>query len=204
MRDPLSFAAVCIIGGLALSACDVGEPQKQPLTPVRVETVERHELGTSLRYTANIVPAKSVNVAFKVGGYIQKILQEKGVDNKPRDVQTGDRVKSGTVLAQVDEQSYKDQVKESSAQLAQARAALTKADSDYKRAKILFGEQSMTAPEFDSYKKEYQSAVAAVAGAKAQHDLAVTNLNYCRLASPLGGVVLQRNIDVGTLVAPGV
>ena len=188
---------------LLLSGCDFGEPQAQPLTPVRVQTVETHALGSNLRYTANIEPYKSVNAAFKVGGYIETILQEKGVDGKSRDVQTGDPVKAGTVLAVVDRKPYEDKVKEASGQLGQARAALTKADADYKRAKILFGEQSMTAPEFDSYRKEYQSAVSAVAGAKAQHDLAVTNLGYTKLGSPLGGVVLQRNIEVGALVSPG-
>ncbi|MCG8543478.1 MAG: efflux RND transporter periplasmic adaptor subunit [Alphaproteobacteria bacterium] len=203
MRAARFLAAGAVASGLALTACDVGEPQPQPLTPVRVQTVESHELGSSLRYTANIEPYKSVNAAFKVGGYIEKIVQEKGVDGKARDVQTGDRVTSGTVLAVVDQKPYQDKVKEAAGQLGQARAALTKADADYKRAKILFGEQSMTAPEFDSYRKEYQSAVSAVAGAKAQHDLAVTNLSYTKLGSPLGGVVLQRNIEVGALVSPG-
>ncbi|MCG8547429.1 MAG: efflux RND transporter periplasmic adaptor subunit, partial [Alphaproteobacteria bacterium] len=153
MRAARFLAAGAVASGLALTACDVGEPQAQPLTPVRVQTVESHELGSSLRYTANIEPYKSVNAAFKVGGYIEEILQEKGVDGKARDVQTGDRVTSGTVLAVVDQKPYQDKVKEASGQLGQARAALTKADADYKRAKILFGEQSMTAPEFDSYRK---------------------------------------------------
>lgn len=203
MRRRATLAAGLAVCGLALAACDSQEPQARPLTPVRVQTVASQDSASGLRYTASIAPKKSVNVAFKVGGYIESILQEKGADGKPRDIQTGDPTTAGMVLAKVKEEEYRDKVKEAKAQLAQARAAMSKADSDFKRAKSLFSTQSMTAPEFDTYKKEYQTAHAAVAGAKAQLDQAELNLSYCKLKSPLAGVVLQRNIEVGALVTAG-
>jgi multidrug efflux system membrane fusion protein len=60
----------------------------------------------------------------------------------------------------------------------------------------------MTAPEYDTYKKEFESAQAGVAGAKAQLDNAKVNLGYTDLKAPLSGVILQRNVEVGTLAAP--
>ena len=118
-------------------------------------------------------------------------------------MQTGDGVANGTVLAVVDEQPYSDKVKGAKSQLEEAVAALKKAQNDIKRATILFKQQSMTAPEFDSYTKEYQTAEAAVAGAKAQLNGAELDLQYCKLTAPLDGVILQRNIEVGGLAAPG-
>jgi len=196
--------AACGLGSLlALGGCDDEKPAAAPLTPVRIEVVETHSLDSALQYSANIEPTKQVNLAFKVGGYVTWILQKTGADGKQRDVQTGDRVEAGTVLARVDAEPYQDKVKGAKSQLDQAKAALSKGEADYRRATALFKEQSMTATEFDTYKKEYQASTAAVAGAKAQLDDAELDLKYTNLTSPLAGIVLQRNIEVGTLAAPG-
>lgn len=172
MRPPVLIAPTALAGlalaCLALGGCDRKPPQAAAPTPVRVQTVESRDLASALRYTANIEPTRSVNLAFQVGGYVTSILQRTGADGKPRDVQSGDVVSRGAVLAVVDEQPYRDKVKAAKSQLDEAKAALTKAAGDYKRATILFKEQSMTAPEYDSYTKEYQTAQSAVAGAKAQ------------------------------------
>jgi RND family efflux transporter MFP subunit len=164
--------------------------------------VEARTTGGAVTYSANIEPAKSVNVAFKVGGYIAKIRQAEGADGRKRDIQAGDPVTQGEILAEVDPEQYSDQVKEARAQLAAAEAAQKKADADFKRATALFKSASMTAPEYDTYRKEYESARASVAGAGAQLDDAEDNLGYTRLKTPLTGVVLQRNVEVGTLVSP--
>ena len=185
-----------------LAACDQQEPGPPPPTPVRVEAVTPHKPHETLRYSANIEPAKSVNLAFKVDGYVKEILQVSGADSQMRDIQAGDPASQGTVLAAVDPQQYDDQVKEAKSQLATANAALKKADADFKRATTLYNSQSMTAPEYDSYQKEYESAQAGVAGAKAQLNDAEVNLGYTKLTAPLTGVILQRNVEVGTLVSP--
>ena len=199
----LIVAVSAVLGAAVLASCDAEEPATQPLTPVRVQPVETRALQPSLRYTATIEPQRSVNLAFQVSGYITSILQRTGADGKQRDVQTGDLAKNGTVLAQVDPQPYEDKVKGAKSQLAEARAALTKGQNDFRRATALFKTQSMTAPEYDTYKKEFQTAEAAVAGAKSQLDAAKLDLQYASLKAPFDGVILQRNIEVGALVGPG-
>lgn len=195
-----------LIAWLALAAvlptCDAEEPGPPAPTPVRVEAVTTQTHQEALRYSANIEPNKSVDLAFKVDGYVKEILQVAGAEGQTRDIQAGDPASEGTVLAAIDPQQYDDQVKEAKSQLASANAALKKAEADFKRAKVLYDSQSMTAPEYDSYQKEYESAQAAVAGAKAQLNDAEVNLGYTKLKAPLSGVVLQRNIEVGTLVSP--
>jgi RND family efflux transporter MFP subunit len=203
MRGLSAIAACGVAALLALGGCDDKKAVPAPLTPVRVEVVETHSLGSALQYSANIEPTTQVNLAFKVGGYITWILQKTGADGKQRDVQTGDPVDRGTVLAKVDEEPYQDKVEGAKSQLDQAKAALSKGENDYRRASALFKEQSMTATEFDTYKKEYQASLAAVAGAKAQLDDAELDLKYTNLTSPLTGVMLQRNIEIGALASPG-
>ena len=197
MRGFPGIAAGAVAGLLLLVGCGEDAPAPSPLTPVRVEVVQTHKLGSTLQYSANIVPAKQVNLAFKVGGYITWILQKTGADGKQRDVQTGDAVSSGTVLARVDPKPYQEKVEGARSQLDEAKAALSKGQNDYRRASALYKEQSMTAPEYDTYKKELQTAEAAVAGAKAQLDDAELNLQYTNLTSPLTGQILDRNIEVG-------
>jgi RND family efflux transporter MFP subunit len=191
----LAFAAV-------LPTCDSEEPGPPAPTPVRIAAVTTQTPQEALRYSANIEADKSVNLAFKVDGYVKEILQVAGDDGQMRNIQAGDPASEGTVLAVVDPQQYEDQVKEAKSQLATADAALKKAEADFKRAKVLYDSQSMTAPEYDSYRKEYESAQAGVAGAKAQLNDAQVNLGYTNLKAPLTGVILQRNIEVGTLVSP--
>lgn len=185
-----------------LAACKEQQPGPPPPTPVRILEVTAHKPHETLRYSANIEADTSVDLAFKVGGYIKEIKQLAGSDGQTRDVQAGDPATKDEVLAAVDPQQYDDQVKEAKAQLASAEAALKKAEADFKRAKVLYDSQSMTAPEYDTYRKEYESAQAGVSGAKAQLNDAQVNLGYTKLKAPLTGVILQRNIEVGTLVSP--
>lgn len=199
MRD---WALLGLLVVAVLPACDQQEPDEPPITPVRVEAVATEQPRETLRYSANIQSDKTVDLAFKVGGYIKEILQVAGTDGQTREIQAGDSVSESTVLAKVDPQQYDDQVKEAKAQLDSAAAALKKAEADFKRAKVLYDSQSMTAPEYDTYQKEYESSQAGVAGAKAQLNDAEVNLGYTDLKAPLTGVVLQRNIEVGTLVSP--
>jgi len=103
----------------------------------------------------------------------------------------------------VQKDDYENKVRGAKAQLAEADATLQQQKADFGRAKELFGSQSISAQEFDRDKKNYESAVASVAGAKAQLDEAYLNLQNTALATPLAGVVIQRNIEVGTLVGPG-
>ena len=170
---------------------------------MRVQVLTSQDHDDPPRYSANIVAKTQVDVAFKVNGYITALAQREGVDGKDRALQQGDSVAEGDFLAQVQKDDYENKVKGAKAQLAEADASLQQQSADYDRAKTLFDSQSISAQEFDRDTKNYQSAVASVSGAKAQLAEANLNLKNTALTSPLAGVVIQRNIEVGTLVGPG-
>lgn len=196
-----------ITGTLVLMAtvygCSREDSYKNPPRPVRVQVVEEYSGSTGVRYSANVTPYQQVNLSFKVSGYIREIVQVRGSDGRMRDLQEGDPVTAGMVLARVTETEYIEKVKIAEAQLAQAQAALEKATDDFNRAKNLYATKSITQPDYDSARKEFESSQAAVAGAAAQLQDAKLNLNYCALTAPTSGILLQRNIEVGALVAPG-
>jgi len=174
--------------GIALVAC--GHESRETVSlPVTVQTVSGGGGEGGLRYSAGIRPDVQVDVAFKVSGYIEALLQVRGADGRMRSVQDGDFVSRGTVLARVRDREYRDA-------LAQAQASLTQAKADFDRVSQLFENRSVS-------KADYDAAYARYTAGQAQHDQAELALSDCTLRAPLDGYVLHRSIEVGGLVSPG-
>lgn len=188
---------------LALMACSEQAPPERPPTPVRVQRVEFLDAGASLRYSASVEPHSQVDAAFKVGGYVREIPQRPDPQGRPRDLQAGDRVEAGELLARLDEREFRDQLVAAEAQLRSAHAHLQKAAADFRRASKLYATQSLTAPEYDQARQEHEVAQADVQAARAQVDAAELQLSYCSLHAPLSGLVLERAIEIGGLARVG-
>lgn len=189
-----------VVGGtlfpLALMvACQSKQVQKPPV-PVKVATVELHAANSGARYSATIIPRTQVELAFKVDGYIEALQKVRGVDGHMRDVQEGDPIVAGAVLARVRQSDYQIKVKEaeshasearsaidsskaqyqealsaiesSKAQLADAEAAYEKSKLDFDRAQNLFASQSLTKANYDAAKAQFEQASAKVAAARSQ------------------------------------
>jgi RND family efflux transporter MFP subunit len=201
-------AVLWLIGGLAacavaMAGCAREKGYEKPLKPVRVVAAKPYAGGRGMRYSAAINPYSQVNMSFKVNGYVRAILRKQGADGRMRDVQEGDRVNANTVLAWVQESSYVDKVNQAKAQLAGNLAALNKARLDFARAESLYATKSLTKPDYDAAVEELSVAEAQVDASKAQLKEARTNLGYCELKAPMAGVILSRNIEVGSLATPG-
>src|SRR6476659_1462165 len=191
--------AVAVIGSLFLmtivGGCGHKEAEKR-VVPVRVAGVELNAASTEARYSATIIPRTQVELAFKVGGYVDALRKARGVDGKMRDIQEGDRISIGTVLARVRQSDYQVKFKQaeyqasevrsgidvskaqyeeavsgvasSKAQLIEAEAAYVKAKFDFDRAENLFASKSMTKADYDSAKSQYDMTSAKVAAARSQ------------------------------------
>jgi RND family efflux transporter MFP subunit len=186
-----SFRAACCRAGLALgglAGCRGGAPPERQPVPVRVQ-VAQHSRGTGeLRYSAAIHPDAQVDLAFKVNGYIDSILQVRGADGRMRHVQDGDLVRRGTVLAHVRDTEYRDR-------LAEAQAAWTQAKADYERAARMYENSTIS-------KAEYDAAFANAQASQARQNQAAVTLGDCSLGAPMDGTVLRRSGEIGALVAP--
>ena len=170
---------------------------------MRIQEVSTASGIGGIRYSANVIPRAQVDVAFKVNGYVDAIRQLRGADGRLRDLQQGDVVSGGSMLAKVRDTDYVDNVKKSQANLDKANAALEKSSNDFRRATNLQATNSITGPDYDSAKQEYETSKAAVDAALAQLNEAQTSLGYATLTAPMNGTLLQRKIEVGDLVGPG-
>lgn len=196
--------AACVLP-LALAAACAREtpPPEKPPRPVQVAMVQRARAVQAARYSATIIPASQVPVAFKASGYVDTLLQVRGADRRGRDLQQGDIVRRGDRLARVQQTDYRARVQQADARVAQATAAATKAKQDLDRAEQLFAVRSLTQPDLDAARAQHDAARAQVAAARADVDLAHSALRDTDLTAPLAGVILEKRIERGTLAGPG-
>lgn len=177
-----------------------GEPAyEKPLTPVRAQPLERARPSSGVRYSASIEPALRVDLAFKAGGYIERLAMVGG-----RPIQDGDQVTRGTVLAQVRTADYVEKVNQARAMTTEAEAALAAAEAAFDRARRLYEARSLTRPELEQAQAARESLAARLAGARALVREAENAQSDTALVSPIDGVLLKRLVEVGSLVGPGV
>ncbi len=187
-----------------LAGCENTKPPvEKPLTPVTVAAVEPYEGKEGVNYSASLVPYTQVSLAFKSGGYVVNILQRKGADGRVRNIQQGDYVKKGTVLATVRQDDYRHSVEQYAGQVEQAKAGALKSQQDFDRAKALFAANAMTQPDLDAAKAQNDSSQGSLTTAQALLSQAKQALADCELRAPTDGTILGRNIEIGALVAAG-
>jgi RND family efflux transporter MFP subunit len=200
VRLSLAVAAATLLAG-AIACKQQNTPETAPL-PVHTATVQSIDVGNGAKYSANIVPYAQVTLSFQSGGYIDSILQVKNPSGGMRNLDQGDYVQKGTVLATVRQQDYLDKVQQAKAQLDRSQAELQKAKLSFDRVSALYATQSATKPDYDSAQAQLAGTTASVSGAQAQLSEANVALAYCQLRAPFSGWVVSRNIDLGTLVGP--
>lgn len=167
-----------LLAALLISAWSSGcgsdrPPARQPV-PVRVAAAGTLEDVGGLRYSANIDAFSQVTLAFKSGGFVDRIVERKGADGRIRVLQAGDRVSQGDVLAHVRDSEYVDRVNSAKAQVDQAQANYDKAKLDFERATNLYKSDSFTKAQYDGAKASYDAGAASVENAKAAWQQATT------------------------------
>src|SRR5262245_32873663 len=189
---------------IALTAGCASAPQAaEPATPVRAERVKPAIAERGVRYSAQIVPVDQVSLSFKTSGYVLDLLQVKDESGRPRDLEKGDAVDAGALLARVEERDYLSKVARAEAGVTQARASEEKSLQDLNRAEALFAAEALPKPDLDAARAAHRSAAAQSAAARADLEVASSALHDTLLRAPRRGVVLERHIDRGALASPG-
>jgi RND family efflux transporter MFP subunit len=231
VRTVLACVAIAAVQTGACVGRAGSDVDARPPKAVRLVAVEASTAAESTTYSAIITPNAQVDLAFRVSGYVVDVRRTKGADGRIRAVEPGAAVTIGLVLARVRASDYQAVVDKAQgsvdelragvdgadAALAEAHAALTQAESDFGRIATLWQQESVTKPAYDATKArldvaraKVDAATAAVTAAKqrasaaaAQRQEAGIALGDTELRVPFDGVLLERRVDVGTLVAPG-
>jgi len=203
MSTARTIPVILAVSGLMASCTAARHAETTAPRPVKAQAVAEAATTGSIRYSAAIEAFEQVPLAFKSSGYVEMILRRPGADGRPRVAQAGDVVTRGTVLARVREIEYREQVNSGRARIAETEAGLLKARLDLDRAKTLFAAESLTKPDLDAAQASFDAYQAKLSAATAEVELASTALRDTALVAPDRGILLERKIEVGSLVGSG-
>ncbi|MBI4654452.1 MAG: efflux RND transporter periplasmic adaptor subunit [Nitrospirae bacterium] len=170
----------------------------------KTEKIIRGDILETVTAAGAVNPVTAVLVGTQVSGTIKHIYAD---FNSP--------VQKGQLIVQIDPATFEAQVEQAKANLTAAKANVEKAEAgllDAKRTmdryKELFLINLIARKELDTSETNYDSAGAQVSAAKAQFEQAEAqmkyaeiNLRYTRILSPVDGIVISRNVDIGQTVA---
>jgi RND family efflux transporter MFP subunit len=195
--------AMCVACALCVG-CRREPAFEKPAIPVRVQKVEARHPEAALRYSATLTPREQVDLTFKVGGYVESILQLPDAEGVLRDVQKGDKVTKGQVLATIRDADYLAKLNQARSALDEAEASLVQAQREFDRAERLVEADVMAKNDYDKAKEKLDLIKAKVKGAQSQVEEASIQLQDTVLKAPLDAFVTARLVERGTLAGPGV
>jgi len=152
--------------------------------------VTRGDLTQAVTATGTLNPVLNVQVGSQVSGNIQKLFAD-----------WNSQVKAGQVVAQIDPTNYQATVTQAEGDLANARAALELARIQLKRSEGLRAKDSTPQASLDQAIATVHQTEATVKTKEGSLALARANLEHCTIISPVDGIVISRNVDVGQTVA---
>ncbi len=156
----------------------------------RTEPVSRGDVQQTVTATGTVNAVTTVLVGTQVSGTIRDLY-----------VDFNSRVTKGQLIAQIDPEMFEAQAAQARANVGKANAAFLDADRTLKRNKELFAKNLIPRSDLDTAETNFESAKASLAQVKAALTVAETNLRYTRILSPVDGIVISRNVDIGQTVA---
>ena len=175
-------------------------------SPYKLEKarVERGDVTGRVTATGTLSALVTVQVGSQVSGRIAEIYAD-----------FGQRVKKGQVIARLDRRMFEAQAEQGRANqeaavgdLAKARAQSEEAERKLQRSQALAAQNLISKAELDTAvtgDKAARAAVAAATGNRSQaaagYHQAQVNLGYTTIVSPINGIIISRNVDVGQTVA---
>ena len=178
--------------------------QERDFVPtLRVATVEPSPATVSVSLPGTTAAFAAASIYARATGYMAK-----------RQVDIGDRVKAGDLLAQLSVPEIDDQISQNEATLEQLKSALDEAKAGHELARVTWGRdeplvnkgwvtQQQGTVDIQTVKSREAAVAVAQHNVTAQQHLLQQlrqNRNYASLVAPFDGVITQRNVDVGTLV----
>lgn len=181
--------AVTLIAALAAAACSGSDAQETPAQTKAVQAplqlgandvavVAARETVAGIRITGSLDPADHVEVKAQLGGQLQRV-----------NVERGDAVRAGQLLAVVDAATQQ-------AQSSAARAQLAAAERDFGAAEMLFKAGAVA-------ERDYVNARAARDAARAQVNQIGQSIAHATIEAPRSGVVTAKHVSDGEVVMPG-
>jgi HlyD family secretion protein len=156
----------------------------------KTEKIDRGDVTMTVTATGAVSAVTTVQVGSQVSGVISRLYAD-----------FNSKVKKGQLLAELDPTPMQAQMEQRRADLAKAEVEAANAKVTLERQRRLIASGLSAQSEFDSAKAAYDGARAQVQQSSAALRQAETNLRYTKIISPIDGIVIDRQYDVGQTVA---
>ena len=169
---------------LALTSCG----KKQSIRLV-TEDVTKGSISETVTATGTLESVTSVDVGTQVTGIIDNIL-----------VDFNSEVKKGQLIAEIDKVLLQSELTSAEANVKSAKASYDYAKTNYERDKSLHDKKLISDYEFDTTRRDYEVAKTSYEKSVADRVRAAKNLTYAEIYSPIDGIVISRDVEVGQTV----
>ena len=171
---------------LAGAAAGCGKKTSVSLNTVEVQTGELSETVTA---TGTVESVTQVDVGTQVTGIIDKLYAD-----------YNSIVTKGQLIAEIEKTMLDADLKSAEANVESAKLTYEYNLTNYNRDKALHDKQLISDYEFQTSQKDYEVSRTAYEKAKADRVRAAKHLNYAEIYSPIDGIVISREVEVGQTV----
>lgn len=179
-----------MVGASCNSKEQSGTIPDRPLPAVVVAPIRAQTVPIYGDYVARTEARQTVEIRARVEGFLEKAMFHEG-----------SRVKAGQLLFVIDQRPYQTTLQEARAALAQAQAALRKAQKDAARLRPLVAEDAAPQVDLDDAESAIEHGKATIDRAKAVIAGAELDLQFTEIRSPITGIIGKEEVAVGNLVS---
>ncbi len=200
-----------IIGGIALVVVvavilwlTVFNKKGKGQNAFKTDAISRGDIEALVIASGTLNPVDIVDVSTQVSGRLAKVL-----------VDFNSKVKAGQLVAEIDQSSFLTRLDQNQANYRSAQAALDgarvttentkkkfeRAQSLFEKNLISFEEKENSETQYLSAEADLKSSEARLEQARSQLDSSKVDLSYTVIRSPIDGIVISRNVNVGQTVA---
>ncbi|MCB2196299.1 MAG: efflux RND transporter periplasmic adaptor subunit [Bacteroidetes bacterium] len=187
MKRKIQIITYLLLAGFLISCNNKEKIEEYQTTPVKKRTISSSVIATGI-----VKPQTGAEV--KVGSRISGIVKELNVN-------VGDIVKKGDLLAKLEETELRAEYNQSLANLENAKTVLKYAKIEMERQQKLLEKNFTSQQNFDNAVREYELALTGKKQAEANLDYAKVQLDYTNIIAPTSGVVASISTQEGETVA---
>jgi HlyD family secretion protein len=156
----------------------------------RTAAVSRGDIRSLVTASGQVEPVINVQVGSQISGTIEEIFAD-----------FNSIVTNGQILAQIDPATYRTSLKQAEGELANSKASLELTRINARRAEDLFKSQLISQSDYDQAIASLRQAEAMTQIREAMVDRAQVDLDRTTIYSPIDGIIISREVEVGQTVA---
>lgn len=196
MRTAFASGVLAAAAGIVLSGCRSESTEAaapKPVMSVELASPMQEAWPDSVVASGEISAWQEAVIGTELGGVRLEDVQ----------VDVGDVVRKGQLLARYSEDMLRADLARLDAGVGEAQAQLAKAHADASRAERLQDAGAISGQMIESYRTQAQVAEAQLASARARREAQALSLRHARIVAPDDGTISSRSATVGAVSVPG-